>query len=92
MAIAVYFRPAGLNAERYQQIFQRMSDAGHASPEGRLYHVCLGEADRLMVFEVWDSQDSFRRHGEKLMPVIGETQVDPGRPEITPILNIIKGN
>jgi hypothetical protein len=43
------------------------------------------------VFDVWDSQQSFERFGETLMPIMKEIGVDPGQPQIMPIHNVVTG-
>jgi hypothetical protein len=44
-----------------------------------------------MVFDVWDSQESFDRFGQTLMPILEELGVDVGKPEVMPIHNVITG-
>jgi len=43
------------------------------------------------VFDVWDSQESFEKFGETLMPIMTELGVDPGAPQVAEIHNIIMG-
>jgi hypothetical protein len=45
----------------------------------------------LRVFDVWDSQESFEKFGQTLMPILQQLGVDPGNPEVFPVHNIIKG-
>ena len=53
-----------------------------------------GAADRpldgIHVFDVWDSQESFDRFGQTLMPVLQELGID-GAPHVMPVHNIIQG-
>ena len=42
-----------------------------------------------MVFDVWDSQDSFERFGQTLLPILAALGVDPGPPSMMAIHNII---
>jgi len=43
------------------------------------------------VFDVWDSQESFDRFGETLMPIMAELGADPGEPRVVEIHNVIVG-
>lgn len=90
MAIGVYFHPASMNASTYNEALRRLEAAGAGNPAGRLYHVCFGSGDQLQVFDVWDSQESFDRFGQTLMPILGEVGID-GQPMIEPVENIIAG-
>ena len=38
MAIGVYFHPASMNKDQYDQVIQRLAQAGQGSPKGRQYH------------------------------------------------------
>jgi hypothetical protein len=91
MALGFYFSPSTMTAQHYDVIIRKLEAAGAGKPAGRLYHACLGSADKLAVFDVWDSQASFDRFGQTLMPILAEVGVDPGQPQIMPIHNIIEG-
>ena len=90
MAIGVYFHPASMNKGQYDQAIHLLEQAGHGSPKGRLHHSCFGEGEHLMVFDIWDSQADFEKFGETLIPILASIPLDPGKPEIMPIVNIIK--
>ena len=89
MAIGVYFHPASMNKDQYEKVLELLEEVGQDSPEGRQYHSCFGEGDKLMVFDIWDSKDDFDAFGKKLMPILESIGLDPGKPEIMPIVNII---
>ena len=44
----------------------------------------------MMVYEIWDSPESFEKFGETLMPILGEIGIDPGQPEVMPLHNMIQ--
>ena len=90
MAIGIYFHPASMNKAQYDKIIQMLEQAGQGSPKGCRHHSCFGEGDHLMVFDIWDSQAEFEKFGETLMPILASIPSDPGKPEIMPIVNIIK--
>ena len=49
MTIGIYFRPASMSADQYDDIIKRLEAAGSGTPAGRLYHVCFGADDSLQV-------------------------------------------
>ena len=90
MPLGFYFSPKSMSATQYDACIKKLEAAGAGKPAGRLYHACFGPADKLAVFDVWDSQQSFDRFGETLMPVLQELGID-GAPHVMPIHNIIEG-
>jgi len=91
MAIGVYFHPASMNVQEYEDILRRLEQAGAGAPKGRLYHSSFGDPNQLMVFDVFDSRENFDAFGQVLMPILAQVGIDPGQPDIMPIHKIIKG-
>jgi hypothetical protein len=50
-----------------------------------IHHSCFGEDGDLMVYDIWDSPQSFQAFGEVLMPILAEVGVDPGEPAVMPV-------
>jgi hypothetical protein len=90
MAIAIYVHPQSMSSAQYDDIMKRLDAAGAASPPGRLHHSCFGPPDHMMVYDVWDSAESWEQFGAILMPILGEIGVDPGQPEIMPLHNMVQ--
>jgi hypothetical protein len=90
MAIALYFNPEGLSAAKYDEIMKRVEAAGQGKPKGRSHHSAFGPEDRLMVYDVWDSQEDFESFGQTLMPILAELGVDAGQPEVMPLYDIVQ--
>ena len=90
MAIAIYFHPQAMSASQYDQIMQKLEAAGQGTPKGRSHHSTFGPADHLMVYDVWDSQESFDAFGATLMPILAELGLDAGAPDVMPIHNIVQ--
>ena len=90
MAVGVYFHPSKMNKAQYDEAMRKLDKAGQAAPKGRLYHSCFGEGDHLMVFDIWDTRESFQKFGETLMPILASIPLDPGQPDIMPVVNIVK--
>ncbi len=70
---------------------KRLDAAGAGSPAGRSYHFAFDGEGGLNVFDVWDSQESFEKFGETLVPLMAELGTDPGEPQVVEIHNVIVG-
>ncbi|PYQ31854.1 MAG: hypothetical protein DMF56_01780 [Acidobacteria bacterium] len=92
MAYIFHFNPdTPMSSTKYDEIMKRLDSAGASAPAGRLYHACYGSADRLRVFDVWDSPASFEQFGGTLLPILQDLGVDPGQPEVVETHNIVVG-
>ena len=78
MSVLIRFAPASLPSLR---IASSYCAAVNDAPDGRDYHVCFGEDGNLRVSEIWDSREQFAAFGERLMPILAEVGIDPGKPE-----------
>lgn len=85
MAIAVYFHPKGMTLDKFNETHRRLLDAGAGEPPGRIHHSCFGEDGDLMVYDVWDSPETFQAFGQTLMPILAEVGIDAGEPAVMPI-------
>jgi quinol monooxygenase YgiN len=90
MAIAVYFSPDSLARAKYDEVVAHLTEAGQNEPAGRLHHSSFGPDDHVMVYEVWESQEAFEAYGPTLMPVLAESGVNPGEPQVMPVHNLIQ--
>lgn len=91
MALGFYFAPQSFSPEQYDEVVRRLEAAGAGSPPGRSYHCAFSGKGGLNVFDVWDSQESFDKFGETLMPIMAELGADPGEPTVAEIHNVIVG-
>ena len=91
MAIVIRFDPASMNAAQYDSVIRALEAAGEGAPAGRLFTACYGQGDRLRVFDVWDSMESFERFGHTLRPLIEQSGIDVGTPEVIPVHNTLPG-
>jgi hypothetical protein len=89
MPVAIYFHPPTLNEQQYRSVTDELEQQGNWPPPGLVHHSCFGEGDGLMVYEVWQSQAELDAFGERLMPVLKEKQVDPGQPQVMPVVNVL---
>ena len=89
MAIGIYFAPAAMSVEKYDECVKRLRKAGAGNPPGRSYHASFGSKDKLMVFDVWTSQAAFDKFGKTLIPILQQLGIDPGQPSVMPVHNVI---
>jgi hypothetical protein len=90
VAVVAVFQSPSLTQERYEESVRRLTGGKSRldSPadwpvEGLLAHVAGQGSSGFRVVDVWESEDSFRRFGETLIPILGEIGVE-GQPEIYP--------
>jgi hypothetical protein len=90
MPIVAVFQSPSLTKEKYEESVRRLTGGKGrmASPsdwpvKGLLAHAAGEGEGGFRVVDVWESEDAFRRFGEKLMPVLKDVGVD-GQPEIYP--------
>jgi hypothetical protein len=92
VALGFYFKPQSFTKERYDEALRRLEQAGAGSPPGRSYHFAwAGQDGAIEVFDVWESQESFEKFGETLVPIMNELGADPGEPSVVEIHNMILG-
>ena len=92
MALAIYFPGTSFTKDQYDAGLRKLEEAGERSPAGRSYHCAfVGPSGSVQVFDVWESQESFDRFGQSLMPILEEVGADPGEPQIAEVRNIIVG-
>ena len=91
MAIGIYFGEGKFTPAQYDEAIQKLEAAGAGSPPGRQHHVSMESDGNVVIFDVWDSQESFDAFGETLMPILVGLGVEPGRPMVLPVHNVIEG-
>jgi len=91
MAITMTVTPRSMDARQYDEVLKRLEAAGQGSPTGRQYHVSFYEGDKLLVFDVWDSKESFEKFGQTLMPILNEVGIDVGEPMVAEVHKVITG-
>ena len=91
MAIGIYFAPAAMSAEKYDECIKLLRKAGAGNPSGRSYHASFGPKDKLMVFDVWDSPEELDAYWQRVLPILSAIGIDSGEPQIMPLQNAIVG-
>jgi hypothetical protein len=91
VSVLIRFAPPSLTAEKYDKAVARLREDGVLPAEGLDYEICFGEDGNLKVSQVWDTKEHMEAFGQRLMPILQDLGIDPGRPEIVKVHNIIKG-
>ncbi len=88
MPVVAVFQGPNLTQELYEESVRkltggkdRMEAPADWPVEGLLAHIAGQGENGFRVVDVWESDESFRRFGEKLMPILQEVGID-GEPEI----------
>ncbi len=90
MSLLIQFSPPSLTAKQYDDAVRRLTEDGVFPADGLDYEICSGSDENLNVIQVWDSQQQLDAFGERLMPILAELGIDPGKPELLEVHNIIK--
>lgn len=88
MAIVAVFQSPSLTQAKYEESVRRLTGGRTrmVTPadwpvEGLLVHVAGQGPNGFRVVDVWQSEETFKRFGEKLMPIMKAIGVE-GQPEI----------
>jgi len=87
--VVAVFQGSGFTQESYEESVRKLTGKERVeSPadwpvEGLLVHAAGQGPNGFRVVDVWDSEESFSRFGESLLPILQEIGVE-GEPEIYP--------
>ncbi len=90
MSLLVRFAPSETTTAQYDDTIRRLEEAGDFPPDGLDYHVCFLIDGDVQVSEIWDSPEQFEAFGQRLMPILEEAGIDPGKPDILEVHNIVR--
>ena len=80
-----------MDEKKYAEILRKLEAADAGAPPGRLHHTAYGDVQALKVVDVYDTPQSFEAFGRTLVPILMAMGVDPGKPEVREVHNIIRG-
>jgi quinol monooxygenase YgiN len=84
MAVAVRICPDKMSKEDYEQVVDDLEASGLSEPQGRLYHAAYGE-DEVHMFEIWESQEDFEAHHDKMVDVLQGAGLGGGTVDVHPL-------
>jgi hypothetical protein len=90
MSVLIRFAPQSLTAEQYDSAVRRLTEEGVFPANGLDYEICFGSGDKMKVSQVWDSREQLDAFGKRLMPILAELGIDPGKPEVVEVHHTIK--
>jgi hypothetical protein len=80
--VIVQFNFPGLKTSQYDQAWEQLRAIGQSHPQGLIYHVSGLQGDNLIVCDVWESEQAFKKFSEILMPIVSKA----GFPNIQPVI------
>jgi hypothetical protein len=89
MSVLIRFAPDSLTAQQYDAAVTRLTADGVLPAEGLEFEICFGSGDHMKVSQVWDTQEQLEAFGARLMPILDDLGIDPGKPEVVDVHNII---
>jgi hypothetical protein len=97
MPIVAVFESPSLTRETYEKSVRMLTNGKERleSPAdwpvpGLLLHAAGQSAKGFRVVDVWESEDAFRRFGEKLTPIMEAIGVE-GAPDVYPVHTLVTG-
>ena len=88
--IVAVFQASGLTEQQYEASVRgvtggknRVESPADWPVEGLLVHIAGQGKDGFRVIDVWDSEESFQRFGEVIVPILEELGIDI-QPEVYP--------
>ncbi len=90
MSLLIRFSPPSLTAEQYDNAVRRLNEEGVFPADGLDYEICFGSGDQHKVSQVWDSKEQMEAFGARLQPILVELGINPGKPEVVEVHNIIQ--
>ncbi len=90
MAIIATFDSPTVTKEQYDAVIRDLEAQGLGAPEGRMYHVAGAGPNGWHVTDVWESEETFERFGQRLVPLLQKHGMDI-QPVVFPAHNVIPG-
>ncbi len=92
MAILMISDAATDTVAQYDDAIQKLEDAGHGNPPGRLSHVAALKGTGYIVVDVWESQEAFDAFAPVLIPLIEAAGGSFPKIEVAPVHNQINAS
>jgi hypothetical protein len=83
--IMVHFAFPDVTLKQYDDIWKELKASGHSQPKGLIYHAGGINGNKLIVFDIWESQEAFTKFGEILGPLLAKNNLPQVQPVITPV-------
>ena len=91
MAIAALFQIPKMSEAQYRQVLKTLEAKGLGAPDGRRYHVACPDGKGWTVVDVWESEAKLGKFAETLVPALVAAGVEPPKPQVFPVANVILG-
>ena len=79
-----------LQVSTYDKIMDELNASGALNNKGPLFHTCgTNPNGGLSIFDIWDSEESFNKFGETLMPLFKKYKVNMPKQRFVPLHNMV---
>jgi hypothetical protein len=84
MPVAVHIKPGKMSLDDYERMRANLEAQRAHEPAGRMSHTAYGN-DEVEIFEVWESEDHFKKHHERVLAIITGAGFDAGSVDLHPV-------
>src|SRR4051794_8106352 len=94
MAVLTIVEAPGATTQEYDRTNEILDiDGDRGVPDGLIQHVAASDGNGLVICDVWESEEAFRRFGERLGPALAEAGVaeSAGPPRMHAVHNRVTG-
>ena len=90
MSVLVRVSPPSMTGVQYDAIVARLYEEGVHSAPGLELEVCYGSGDQMKVPIIFDPHEHLDVFGARLTPILKSVGVNPSKPEVLEVHNIIR--
>jgi hypothetical protein len=91
MAVLIMVELPGVTTADYDALNERLGIHGEEDvPDGLIQHLAGETNDGLLIVDVWESEEQFRRFFERVGEAMAATGAPPAHPRILPVHNLIR--
>jgi hypothetical protein len=87
--IIVSFEFPGMTSEHYDKVMDELNKTGSLTNNGMIEHQCGVNSKGVFVFDVWESEEAFRKFSTVLMPIFAKLGIPKSVPNVIPLHNSI---
>ncbi len=83
--VLVQFNLQGFTTKQYDQTWATLREKGYAEPKGLLHHTGCQNGNTMIVTDIWESEEAFKKFGTTLTPILQNMGITNPTPTITPV-------
>jgi hypothetical protein len=83
--VLVQFSLPGVTTKQYDQTWETLRKTGQAEPKGLIHHTGCQTGNTIMVCDVWESEEAYKKFGDTLTPIMTKLGITNTTPTIIPV-------